>query len=142
MKKSKTELKCMVGSKDKTQVLTLSKAVKLWCVKLDWRIHHIYIYIYIYIYKSKYGLKSDIMKVVQKHNQNRWIYYDVKSTLTFRFQLPSSGFDIKIIHITMDVCWYDMNQWEIYNEKIHKRRHRIHNSKVIRTCLAHVKKYL
>ena len=25
---------------------------------------------------------------------------------------------------------------EIYNEKIHKRAHSVHNSKVIRTCLA------
>ena len=27
---------------------------------------YIYIYIYIYIYESKYGLKSDSMKVIQK----------------------------------------------------------------------------
>ena len=33
-------------------------------------------YIYIYIY----------MKVAEKHNPNWWIYHDVKSTLTFRFQ--------------------------------------------------------
>ena len=37
-----------------------------------------YIYIYIYIYIC--------MKVAEKQNPNRWIYYDVKSTLTFRFQ--------------------------------------------------------
>ena len=37
-------------------------------------------------------MKSDSMKVAEKkHNPNRWIYYDVKSTLTFRFQSPSSG---------------------------------------------------
>ena len=44
--------------------------------------------------------------------------------------------DIKIVHIAMDACWDDRSKWEIYNEKIHKRAHSVHNSKVIRTCLA------
>ena len=38
------------------------------------------------IYESKYGLKSDSMKVAEKYNPNRWIYYDLKSMLTFQFQ--------------------------------------------------------
>ena len=36
----------------------------------------------------------------------------------------------------MDACWDDRSKWEIYNEKIHKRAHSVHNSKVIRTGLA------
>ena len=36
----------------------------------------------------------------------------------------------------MDTCWDDRSKWEIYNEKIHKRAHSVHNSKVIKTCLA------
>ena len=38
-------------------------------------LHVIYIYIYIYIYEGSR----------KKHNPNRWIYYEVKTTLTFRF---------------------------------------------------------
>ena len=34
------------------------------------------------------------------------------------------------------LCWDDRSKWEIYNEKIHRRLHSVHNSKVIRTCLA------
>ena len=35
------------------------------------------------------------MKVAEKHNPNRLIHYDVKSTLTFRFQQPSSELGYK-----------------------------------------------
>ena len=35
----------------------------------------------------------------------------------------------------MDACWDDRSKWEIYNEKIHKCAHNVHNSEVIRTCL-------
>ena len=31
-------------------------------------------------------VNMDRMKVAEKHNPNRCIYYDLKSTLTFRFQ--------------------------------------------------------
>ena len=31
-------------------------------------------------YESKYELKTDSMKIAEKHNPNRGIYYDVKST--------------------------------------------------------------
>ena len=37
--------------------------------------------------------------------------------------------DIKIVHIAMGGCWDDRSKWEIYNEKIHKRAHSVHNSK-------------
>ena len=30
----------------------------------------------IYIYESKCELKSNSMKAAEKHNPNRWIYYD------------------------------------------------------------------
>ena len=36
----------------------------------------------------------------------------------------------------MDACWDDRSKWEIYNEKIHRHAHSVHNSKVIRVCLA------
>ena len=32
---------------------------------------HTHTYIYLYIYESKYGLKSDSMKIAEKHNPNR-----------------------------------------------------------------------
>ena len=94
----------------------------------------IYLSIYLSINESKYGFKSDSMKVAEKHNPNRWIYYDLKSTLTFRFH--HQDLDITIVHIAMDAWWDDRSKWEIYNEKILKRPHSVHNSKVIRTCLA------
>ena len=34
-------------------------------------------------------------------------------------------------------CWDDRSKWEIYNEKIHKHAHSVHNLKVIRMYLAH-----
>ena len=42
-----------------------------------------------------------------------------------------------LVHIAMDACWDDRSKWEMHNEKIHKRAHSVHNSKAIRTCLAH-----
>ena len=54
-------------------------------------------------YESKYGLKSDSMKVAEKHKPNRWIYYDVKSTL----KIPYS----KKMEIT-----YSSKVWNIKEE--------------------------
>ena len=62
-----------------------------------------------------------------------WSEVDVKR---FGFITYHQDLDIKIVHIAMDACWDDWSKWEIYNEKVHKRAHSVHNSKVIRMCLA------
>ena len=33
------------------------------------------------MYESKYGSKSDSMKIAEKRSPNRWIYYELKSML-------------------------------------------------------------
>ena len=38
----------------------------------------------------------------------------------------------------MDACWDDRSKWEIYNEKIYKHAHSVHNS----GCVWHVETYL
>ena len=41
--------------------------------------------------ESKYGSKSDCVKKAGKHNPNRWIYYDVKSTLNVSVSVTIIG---------------------------------------------------
>ena len=73
------------------------------------------IYIYIYIYKRKYWSKSDSMKMTEKHNPYRRIYYDVK---LFGFSNCHQDLDIRIVHIAMDACWDNRSKCKVYNEKI------------------------